>query len=213
MTSERLSALAGTGLARPPAAWLAPITAILIAVFCAGCGDSPARRTVKKPEPSKKAATPEPSQPALVNPEAMGEFEAGTRAIRLAGQDRSTEAYAQARKRFQRTVELDSTMWEAWHNLGVVHYAEGDDDSAVTAFTRVLEVNPSHTESRLARAEAHRRAGRTDDARRDYEDSIERSSDENAVKRNATARRKCSRSTCPASTCSENTAAITRRAR
>ena len=55
-------------------------------------------------------------------------------------------------------------MWEAWHNLGAVRFADGDDDAAVSAFGKALALNPAHRPSLLGRAEAHRRAGRTKSA-------------------------------------------------
>ena len=110
------------------------------------------------------------------------------RAMRLAGQNPSPDAIAKAKERFQKAAELDGKLWEAWHNLGVVRYADGDDDGAVEAFTRTLEINPLHSESLLARAEAHRRAGRTKEALEDYKAAIARSPDDSPVTRNAAAR-------------------------
>jgi tetratricopeptide (TPR) repeat protein len=119
-----------------------------------------------------------------VKPAAMKEFDAALRALRLGGED----ALATARDRFEAAVKIDPTLWEAWHDLGVIAQQDGDDDAAVKAFGKALDVNPAHTPSRLARAEAHRRAGRTKDAREDYEASLREFTEDDPLRADAAAR-------------------------
>ncbi|MEM9491354.1 MAG: tetratricopeptide repeat protein, partial [Myxococcota bacterium] len=119
----------------------------------------------------------------------MRDFEAGMRALRQAGQNPSPEAYARARDRLAAAVAADDRLWEAWHNLGVVHYLVGEDEQAVAAFGKTLDINPSHVASLLARAEVHRGAGRGDRAREDYAAVIARGGEDQAdLVRDATAR-------------------------
>ena len=133
-------------------------------------------------------------QPKLppVKPAALNAFEAGMRWLRAAEKRDAprarTRALNKAEAELGRSVEIDGSLWEAWHNLGALHYDRGDDDRAVEAFDRALAVNPAHLPSQLGRAEAHRRAGRTDQARADYEQAVARSAADGPVKRNATAR-------------------------
>lgn len=146
------------------------------------CGSS--SRSVKGTGPDGAGVVKLPP----VNPKALREFEAGMRALRLAGKKPRPEAYAKAKERLRSAVQIDGKLWEAWHNLGVIHTREGDDEDAAEAFGKALAINPLHQESLLARAEANRRAGRMNQAREDYENAIAKSPDDSPVKRNATAR-------------------------
>ncbi len=119
-----------------------------------------------------------------VKPEAMKEFQAALRALKLGG----PEAAETARGRFEAAVDIDKTLWEAWFDLGLIAGDEGDDDAAIDAFSKALEVNPTHTPSRLARAEARRRAGETDDARADYETCLREFAEDDPMRADAAAR-------------------------
>ncbi len=119
-----------------------------------------------------------------VKPEARKEFDAALRAMRLGG----PEARQTARARFEASVELDGSLWEAWHNIGVLAGEDGDDAAAIAAFGKALAVNPTHTPSRLARAEAYRRAGETSNARTDYEASLREFAEDDPLRADAAAR-------------------------
>lgn len=164
----------------------ASVTAALvaIAVLSPGCGASSKERIQQARAEGADDAVKLPP----VKPEALREFEAGMRALRLAGRKPSPDAYEKAKERLRRAVELDGKLWEGWHNLGVVYYREGNDGQAVDAFSRALEINGGYMESRLARAEASRRVGKVDDARSDYEKVIGQTADDIPLKGNATAR-------------------------
>ena len=142
---------------------IAPMTrAMLLALALAACGGG-AARSVGTTTPTDPNAPAAPADP--INPAARREFEAAVRALRLGG----PEAPATAKARFEEAVRLDGKLWEAWHDLGVLRGRAGDDDGAIEAFGKAIAINPAHTPSRLARAEAHRRAGHTGDARADYQ--------------------------------------------
>ncbi len=130
---------------------------ILLVVALFGCGGGKSAR---------KATTT--AAPPPVNPEALGHFEAAMAAL---ARDNSNSRDS-AKKSLTAAVQLDSNLWEAWHNLGVIHLAAGDDNQAARAFTRALAKNPKHRQSRIARAEAQRRLGNGKKARADYEKAL-----------------------------------------
>src|SRR5262245_40943663 len=99
-----------------------------------------------------------------INPKAAKEIENAMRALRHSGPD----ANETARGRLREAVKIDGKMWEAWHDLGVIAWKEGDDDEAINDFGKALGIKKGHVPSLLARAEAHRRAGHKKDARADY---------------------------------------------
>jgi tetratricopeptide (TPR) repeat protein len=119
-----------------------------------------------------------------INPKAAKEFEGAMRALRVGG----PEAQDTARARLRAAVELDPSLWEAWHDLGVIAYKEGDDDAAIDAFGKALRLKPGHTPSLLARAEANRRSGRRKDARADYESALKTTEEDDPNRKDAAAR-------------------------
>lgn len=135
--------------------WLGVVALSL--ALAIGCGGNSKRRV------GAKGATKVVLPP--VKPEALREFDAGMRALRLGG----PAAYEKARDRLERAVELDGKLWEAWHNLGVIAADYGDDSKAISAFSKAVEHNPGSRDSLLGRAEAHRREGDTGKAKDDYQ--------------------------------------------
>jgi Tfp pilus assembly protein PilF len=122
--------------------------AILLAIALAACG-GPAKRTVK----GGRTAT---AQRDAIKPAARKEFEAAMRALRLGG----PEADETARGRLRAALKIDPSLWEAWYDLGVIAWREGEDDEAIDDLTKALGANRDHTPTLMARAEAYRRAGR-----------------------------------------------------
>jgi tetratricopeptide (TPR) repeat protein len=119
-----------------------------------------------------------------INPRAAKEFEGAMRALRVGG----PEAQDTAKARLKAALESDQTLWEAWHDLGVLAYKEGNDDDAINAFSGALKIKSGHTPSRLARAEAHRRAGHKKDARADYEAALRATEEDDPNRKDAAAR-------------------------
>lgn len=107
------------------------------------------------------------------DPEAVREFDSALRALRLGG----PEADQRAAARLRRAIKRDGSLWEAWYDLGVVLFRQGDDEGAAEAYSKALSVNPAHTPALLARAEAYRRMGEVKKARADYEDVLRRNPD------------------------------------
>lgn len=148
---------------------------ILLALAIAACG-SAGTRTVK----GRKAA----AKRERVKPAAQKQFDSAMRAIRLGG----PEANETARARLKKALDIDGSIWEAWHDLGVIAWREGEDEQAVEAFSKALSGNPEHTPTLLARAEAYRRAGKKKDARADYEAAIKGMEEDDPNRRDAAAR-------------------------
>jgi tetratricopeptide (TPR) repeat protein len=152
------------------------IKLLLLVIALSACGGSatkpigPQGRTVNRLDP--------------VNPKAAKEFEAAMRALRLGG----PEAHDTAKARLKSALDIDPKLWEAWHDLGVIAYKDGDDDAAIGHFSKALAIYKDHTPTLLARAEAHRRAGHKKDARTDYETALRTTEESDPNRRDAAAR-------------------------
>ena len=150
---------------------------LLVALAAAACGHSKGRTVGGGGRTAEHKRDP-------INAKAQKEFDAAMRAIRLGG----PEAAETARARLKAAVEADGSLWEAWHDLGVIAYKDGDDDEAINAFTKALALNKTHTPTLLARAEANRRAGHKKDARADYEAALKTTEEDDPNRRDAAAR-------------------------
>ena len=119
-----------------------------------------------------------------IKPEAAHAFEAAMRAIRLGG----PEAADTARARLQAALKADGSLWEAWYDLGVLAWNEGDDDQAIQDYDKALAIDRNHVSIVLARAEANRRAGHPRDARADYEAAMKAMDEDDPNRRDTAAR-------------------------
>ncbi len=153
----------------------AAVVALLVLV--AACGGSAVSRT--RPGGGAGRAKLDP-----VNPKAAQQFESAMRALRQGG----PEASETARGRLKAALEIDGKLWEAWHDLGVIAYNEGEDAAAIEAFTKSLAIQQAHTPTLLGRAEANRRAGHKKAARSDYEAALRELEADDPVRRDTAAR-------------------------
>lgn len=151
-------------------------SAFLVANISA-CGGAGGKRNVAGTGPARQHRDP-------VKPAAAKEFEAAMRAIRLGG----PEADETARARLRSALKIDGTIWEAWYDLGVIAWKEGDDDEAIDDYGKALAIDRNHTSILLARAEANRRAGKKKDAKSDYEAALKLMEDDDPGRRDAAAR-------------------------
>lgn len=151
---------------------------LLVAVLAAAACGSSGKRTVK----GGGRTVAEHRDP--IKPAAAKEFEAAMRAVRLGG----PEANETARARLRAALKIDGSIWEAWYDLGVIAWKDGEDDEAIDDFSRALSGNPGHTPSLLARAEANRRAGKKKDARSDYQTAIKNMTEDDPNRRDGAAR-------------------------
>ena len=154
-----------------------PMHGLVVVLALAACGGGHKVARTAEVRPTKAKRDP-------VNPKAAKEFEGAMRALRVGG----PEALDTAKARLKAAVEIDPTLWEAWHDLGVIASREADDDAAVDAFTKALRTKPGHTASLLARAEAHRRAGHKKEARGDYETALKATDQDDPNRKDAAAR-------------------------
>lgn len=150
---------------------------LLVILLVAACGGSNSSSRIG-PQ-GRKTVRLDP-----VNPKAAKEFESAMRALRLGG----PEANETAKARLKAALAIDAKLWEAWHDLGVIAYKDGDDDEAITSFGKALAINAGHTPTLLGRAEAHRRAGHKRDARNDYEAALRSTDQDDPLRRDAAAR-------------------------
>ena len=150
----------------------------LAALACAlaACGGGRARTV-------DRATTPTGAREPI-NPRAAKEFEGAMRALRVGG----PEAQDTAKARFKAALAIDPSLWEAWYDLAVIAYKEGDDDAAIDGFGRALRYKPNHTACLLARAEASRRSGRRKEARADYDAALKTTEQDDPNRRDAAAR-------------------------
>jgi tetratricopeptide (TPR) repeat protein len=134
------------------------VALLVVLVACGGAGSRKVKGGGRGP-----TARREPIKPA-----AMKEFESAMRALRLGG----PEANEIARGRLKKALEIDGSVWEAYYDLGVIAWREGEDEQAIENFGKALGANREHTPTLQARAEAYRRAGRKKEARGDYESAL-----------------------------------------
>ena len=151
---------------------------VLLIAMLAACGGG-TRHVDTGPQTAQTKAKRDP-----INPAAYREFEAAMRAERI-GQPDANET---ARQRLNAALKIDPKIWEAWFDLGVIAWKEGDDDAAVDAYTKALAINQNHTASLMGRAEANRRAGHKKEARADYEAAIKAMDEDDPNRRDTAAR-------------------------
>jgi tetratricopeptide (TPR) repeat protein len=159
--------------------WIVGSCYVALAALAA-CGGG----STSKPTASPTARTGSRAQRDPINPKAAKEFDGAMRALRVGG----PEAQDTARARLKVAVEADPSLWEAWHDLGVLAFKDGDDDAAVDAYGRALKIKPGHVPSLLGRGEANRRAGRRKDARADYEAVFKATEEDDPNRKDAAAR-------------------------
>ena len=110
--------------------------------IASGCGGAAKPKAVATARTTSNKREP-------INPKAAKEFEGAMRALRVGG----PEAKDTAKTRLKAALDVDPTLWEAWHDVGVIAFREGDDDAAIDAFTRALKLKPGHIPIVLARAD------------------------------------------------------------
>jgi tetratricopeptide (TPR) repeat protein len=117
--------------------------ACLVAI--AGCGGGAAATTTP--------TTHAPS--AAIDPEAVSEFQAGTREM----EHDSRAAARRARDHFEAALTVDPTLWEAHYQIGVLDRRAGDLQSAATSFEAARLAAPETPEVLVALAEVRHQLG------------------------------------------------------
>ncbi|MFL5304882.1 MAG: tetratricopeptide repeat protein [Polyangia bacterium] len=122
------------------------IAGLATALVLAGCAHN---------APAPGAAPVNPIAPVALpktSPEAQAAFDEGVRVMRM-----GRRHYKEAVEPFTRATRLDPRLYEAWHDLGVLHTATGDLDAAVDDFKRALDIQPGARKTVLAYGESLRR--------------------------------------------------------
>ena len=119
-----------------------------------------------------------------IKPEAQKNFEDAMRALRLGG----PEADETAANRLRAAVKQDGSLWEAWYDLGVIAWREGDDDEALADFDKAIAIDRTHVSVLLARAEAKRRGGHKKEARGDYDAAMKMMDEDDPLRKDTAAR-------------------------
>jgi len=82
--------------------------------------------------------------------------------------------HAEALPQHDRALELDPNLAIAWHNKGVtLSWWSNRLEEAVACFTRAVELNPNHGETRARRAECYLHLGKLNEALADYQHGVE----------------------------------------
>lgn len=123
------------------------LAAASLLVLALGCGHAPPPGG--KSNPIAVVAVPK------TNNEAQAAFDEGVRVMKT-----GRKHYKEARKSLTKAVELDSNLFEAWHDLGVIETALGNFDKAVDHFKRAMDIQPGSRKTVLAYGESLRRARR-----------------------------------------------------
>ena len=140
---------------RTRATLTAHAAAVACAVALAGCGHTPAASGPATP--IAVVALPR------VGAEAQAEFNEGLRIMKM-----GRKHYKDARQHLTHATELDSHLFEAWHNLGVLEAALGNYDRSIESFRKALDVQPGSRKTVLAFGEALRRAHQSKNAAKLY---------------------------------------------
>lgn len=70
--------------------------------------------------------------------------------------------YKEASKKYEKSVEADSTYAEAWSNLGHTYRKMGDFKKAVNAYNKAIKINPGLAEAHEYLGEAYAEKGKFD---------------------------------------------------
>ncbi len=79
---------------------------------------------------------------------------------------------AEAARALAQAVELDSTYWQAWNDLGTIQAQQGDAAGAAVIFERVTRARPDRPEPWVNLAHSYRALGRLDEAVPAYERAL-----------------------------------------
>ena len=79
---------------------------------------------------------------------------------------------AEAGESLTRAVELDSTYWQAWNDLGTIQARQGDAAGAAVILERVTRARPDRPEPWVNLAHSYRALGRLDEAVPAYERAL-----------------------------------------
>jgi tetratricopeptide (TPR) repeat protein len=89
-------------------------------------------------------------------------------ARKLKALDKAQKAYRSALNQFQRAVNSNAGLYQAWNYIGFCQRHLGSYEAALTAYARALELNPDYHEAIEYRGEAYLGLNRTEDVKGAY---------------------------------------------
>jgi tetratricopeptide (TPR) repeat protein len=81
---------------------------------------------------------------------------------------KAQKSYSTALDEFNRAVDKDATLFQAWNYVGFCQRHLGDYQAALTAYGRALELNPRYGEAYEYRAEAYLGLNKIEEAKSSY---------------------------------------------
>ena len=84
--------------------------------------------------------------------------------------ERAQEAYRESISAFVDAVTAQPTMYKSWYYIGLANRRLGNYDEALSAYTKVLELNPHHPEAIENRGEVFLALNQIEEARSAYMD-------------------------------------------
>lgn len=150
------------------------VSLIVAAPAAWSLGDAPATlpkaATSGAPGASPAAQAPDMQAKILYNAGIDDLRRADNAAARDDGADEARTLYSIALGKFQRAVQLDPKMHQAWNYVGYSHRKLGDYDDSLEAYERALALRPGYPEAIEYRAEAYLALKRFKDAEQSYLD-------------------------------------------
>lgn len=90
----------------------------------------------------------------------------------LAYTQKKAKHFENAKMNLQRALTLEPGQWILHHNLGMLHFEEGNTKAAIESFGRALELSPHNSQIFLSLARAQELTGKFSDARISYGKAI-----------------------------------------
>jgi tetratricopeptide (TPR) repeat protein len=81
--------------------------------------------------------------------------------------------YKSAAREFQKAIDGNPGMYQAWGSLGYALRKQGDYDASLEAYDRALELQPDYGEAIEYRGEAYLGLGRVEDAKQAYQQLLD----------------------------------------
>jgi adenylate cyclase len=120
-----------------------------------------------KPAPRFKAKAREASERALALAPDLAEAHAAAGLARLVSED-----FAAAELEFEKAIEINSSLFEAYYYFARTRFHQGDMVQAADLFSKAAALNPEDYQSRLLRVQILRGAGHITKAREEAQEAI-----------------------------------------
>jgi len=119
-----------------------------------------------------------PSRPSTTSESAAQKREKANVYFKQGEALQEMKKYAEASKKYEKTVEIDDQYAEAWSNLGYTYRKQGQFDKAVQTYKKAIELKPDLAEAHEYLGEAYAEMGKFDLAEKELQILRELGSDE-----------------------------------